>query len=258
MASRKSKTICVYSSKGGVGKTTTVLNMAGIYENVGKKVLIVDFDLANGGIALALDKGIDKTIYNLYDDLNNGRFTVIENYITKFDEYIDYLAAPKDPRQSVKIDSKYIDLIFEQAGYIYDVILIDTTHTLNEINICLLDKCDYIVYLLYNDLYNLKNMRSVINIFNDLGIKKYKVVLNNSINRDKKYYSAFDIKNVIGCNIDYIIPESFYMKNFDIYLSDREIFTLSKSTPTISSKGVEIISLLALSFISETEEKIND
>ncbi len=37
-------TVCVYNNKGGVGKTTTVINLAGALATKGKRVLAVDFD----------------------------------------------------------------------------------------------------------------------------------------------------------------------------------------------------------------------
>ena len=58
----KGMSICITSAKGGVGKTITTLNLAGLYEQLGKKVLIIDFDLASGGIAVALNIDINKTI----------------------------------------------------------------------------------------------------------------------------------------------------------------------------------------------------
>jgi cellulose biosynthesis protein BcsQ len=36
--------ICVYNNKGGIGKTTTTINLAGVFAKQGKKVLVLDFD----------------------------------------------------------------------------------------------------------------------------------------------------------------------------------------------------------------------
>ena len=43
------KIITISSVKGGVGKTTLTLNLAGIYYLMKKKVLIIDLDLYAGG-----------------------------------------------------------------------------------------------------------------------------------------------------------------------------------------------------------------
>ena len=51
----KGISICVSSAKGGVGKTFMTLNLAGIYRVLEKKVLLIYFDLASGGIATYLN-----------------------------------------------------------------------------------------------------------------------------------------------------------------------------------------------------------
>ena len=48
MLNNKGISIVVASAKGGVGKTITTLNLAGIFEVLQKKVLIIDFDLSGG------------------------------------------------------------------------------------------------------------------------------------------------------------------------------------------------------------------
>ena len=107
MISNKGKSLCIFGVSGGTGKSTLTLNLAGIFSLMNKKVLIIDFDLTGGVIALHLGKDITKTIYNFADDYNNNRFENIKNYITKYNDNIDFIAAPKDPRQANKIDNRY-------------------------------------------------------------------------------------------------------------------------------------------------------
>ena len=80
----KGKSICVYGAKGGSGKTTFILNLAGTLSNLNKRVLIIDLDLSNGAIACSLNANLTKTIYNFCDDYNNNRFDDIENYFIKY------------------------------------------------------------------------------------------------------------------------------------------------------------------------------
>ena len=108
MGVKMGKIITVTSVKGGTGKTTTLLNLAGAYSKMNKKVLIMDFDLYTGALAATLNLDIITDIYKLTDDLMNNRFDYIENYVLKYNENIDLIAAPKDPRYASKISSKYL------------------------------------------------------------------------------------------------------------------------------------------------------
>lgn len=62
------KVISVFNQKGGVGKTTTVVNLAVALANLSKKVLVVDIDpQANTTSGLGLDKyNIDSSLYDLF------------------------------------------------------------------------------------------------------------------------------------------------------------------------------------------------
>ena len=236
MASRKGKTLCISSAKGGVGKTITTLNLAGIYELISKKVLIVDLDLYGGGIATALNKPFEKSIYTMVDDINNNRYREFRDYVEQYDEYIDVLASPKDPRQALKIDPKYVEIILDKAVFNYDVVLIDTTHDLTDFNILTLDLVDKILFLVTNDPLDLKNMRSLISIFKDLDMKNYKVILNESIFPFKDYFGIYDIKNIIKANIDYVLSKDFYIKNIDTFIMNGKIITLDKRASSVFGK----------------------
>ena len=230
------KIITIFSCKGGVGKTTTLINLAGIYSLMDKKVLIMDLDLNSGGIATSLNIDVNKTIYNVVDDMGNNRFDGIENYVSKYNDKIDVLAAPKDPRDALKVDSKYIDLIIMSAMYKYDVILIDTSHNISPISLSALDKSDNTLFMVTNDPVDLKNARSMVAIFKDTEKENYKVVFNSSKDTGKDYFSLFDVKNIIKHNIDYTIDRSFYIKDIDKYVIDGKILTLDKKI-RLSRKG---------------------
>ena len=55
----------------------------------------------------------------------------------------------------------------------------------------------------------------------------YRIILNNSI-LDKSKYSKYDIKQMINHDIDYIIPNSFYIKNIDEYVMNGKIPSMEK------------------------------
>jgi MinD-like ATPase involved in chromosome partitioning or flagellar assembly len=223
----KGKSLCIYGAKGGTGKTIFTINLAGVLSNMQKKVLIIDLDLCNGGIALSLNREVNKTIYNFCDDYNNNRYEEMSTYITKYNEYIDFLAAPKDPRQANKIDSKYIDILIDKCSFMYDVILIDTTNDMNEINVFTLDKTDNILFLTTNDPLDLKNLKNFLNIMEENEIEKYRILLNDSINTEKRYFTLYDIKTILNTNIDYILSSRFYYKDIDSITLNGDIITIN-------------------------------
>ena len=249
------KIISVSSVKGGVGKTTTLLNLAGIYSLMEKRVLIIDMDLCSGGVAVTLDIKNKRDIFMMVDSMANNRFTTLKDYISVYNKYIDVLACPRDPRDASKIESKFIPIIFDAAKKEYDIILVDMNHILDEINLTVMDYSYMTLFVLINDLVDFKNMKSLLSVFKDTDKKNYLVLLNNSRDTGKDYMSMYDIRTMIGGNIDYTISRNFYIKNIDKYVMDGEILTLNKSINTFHSSDISNMKKMALDLIDDRHAK---
>ena len=255
MTLKSGKVISIASVKGGVGKTTMCLNLAGIYHLMDKKVLIIDLDLFSGGISVCLDIKNEKDIFMLIDSINNNRFTKLEDYVTKYNKNIDVLSAPKDPRQATKIASNYLSILFDIAKSSYDVILVDTSHTLDEVNLTILDNSYMSLYIITNDLVDLKNMKSLLSVFIDTDKKNYLICLNSSRDTGRDYMSMYDIRATIDSNIDYTISSNYYIKNIDKYVMSGEILTLNKKINTFHPKDVANMKKMALDLIDDRHIK---
>ena len=255
MNNQKGKIITVSSVKGGVGKTTLTLNLAGLYFLQKKKVLIIDLDLYGGGIATCLNVKNKKDIYMLIDSLSNNTQVSLADYVSKYNNGIDVLASPKDPRDVSKIESKYINKIFDMAKREYDIILVDTNHSLDEVCLVAIDASYNTAFVITNDLVDLKNTKSLLNIFKEMNKTNYKIVLNNSRDTGKDYISLFDIRNMIKDNVDFTISRNFYIRNIDKYVLNGEILTLNKGINRFYAGDIKNMQKLASALISDRLEE---
>jgi len=253
---KKGKIITITSMKGGIGKTISTLQLAIIMKKLNKSVLIVDLDLYNGDIAFSLDINVKSSIYNICDDVTNNRYKsdLLKQYISKYDEFIDILAAPKDPRQATKIDRKSLDIILRSLSNKYDVILIDTNHILDVINMVAFECSDIILDIFTNDAFDVKRTKNFISICKNMKVDNLKLILNNSLEDKKKYFSEYDIEAVIKDKIDFIIPKSFNIKGLDKYIVDGKTIEVCEKTIKSSSKDYAKLSHFALSLLENNRK----
>lgn len=117
--------ITIYSSKGGVGKTTLTLNIAHILSNSGQRVLIVDTDPQNSlsgvlGIRnhLGLSEIFDHPLEKLVQRTAKG-FDILPSGIMAIEETNDYIT------MLLQYPDQFETALRSIIGY-YDIVLIDT------------------------------------------------------------------------------------------------------------------------------------
>ena len=137
---RKVKTIAITSSLRGEGKTTTAINLATAYAQIGKKVILLDADLRKPSIHLVFGEDNSKGLSNLL-----AKQTDITNFIKKspIENLSIITAGPIPNNPSELLASKQMDSLLEELKQNYDIILFDTSPALSLIDAKIIAaKCD--------------------------------------------------------------------------------------------------------------------
>ncbi|MBQ2287992.1 MAG: ParA family protein [Lachnospiraceae bacterium] len=160
------RVIAVANQKGGVGKTTTAINLSSSLVELGKSVLTIDMDpQGNTTSGLGIDKNeVDATVYELILD----EASVDEAVTTSIMEGLDVIASNINLSgaevELISIENKEF-LLKEKIDTIkdnYDFVIIDCPPSLNLLTINAMTTADSIVVPIQCEYYALEGLSQLI------------------------------------------------------------------------------------------------
>ena len=154
------RTIAVVNQKGGVGKTTTAVNLTAALKEAGLRVLLCDFDpQANATSGFGIDKR--KTKFSVYDVIINNVPTQEAIVETKYGDVLPAtadLAGAAIELISTEYREHQLEKCLEQVKNDYDVILIDCPPSLEMLTLNGLAAADSILVPVQCEYYALEGL----------------------------------------------------------------------------------------------------
>ena len=205
------KIISIINQKGGVGKTTTVINLASALSQQGKKILVIDLDpqgnATSGG-------GINKSEinYSIYDVLI-GNVTLNKTILNSKESLFDISPANQNlaGAEIDLVDIQDREFMLKNAisflGEKYDFVLIDCPPTLNLLTVNALVAATAVLIPMQCEYYALEGLSDLVNT-----IKKVKKQLNPDIEIEGLLRTLFDKRNTLAQQVSNELSSHFGSK----------------------------------------------
>jgi len=200
------KIISIINQKGGVGKTTTVINLAAGLSMKGKKILVIDLDPqgnATTGLGLSNTASSDTTIYSVLNG-NKKISEVIKN--TDF-ENLDLITSnvdlsglevetAGDSRRAFKLKDELTSILNDSRAS-YDYILIDCPPSLSLLTIMALVASDALVVPLQTEFFALEGLTQLMKT-----IERIKNNLNPELSIRGILLTMYDRRNKLSGEVE--------------------------------------------------------
>jgi chromosome partitioning protein len=208
------RVLAITNQKGGVGKTTSAVNLAASLSSLGQRVLLIDLDpQGNATTASGIDKqGLTKTVYHLLLRTASAADVGVRSPEGGY----DLLPANRD------LAGAEVELVqekereFRLRGSLeviaddYDFILIDCPPALNLLTVNALTAADAVFIPMQCEYFAIEGLADLVNT-----IKKIKARLNPGLVIDGVARVMFDSRNTLAQNVSDQLKAHFGAKVFD-------------------------------------------
>lgn len=186
------RTIMITSSGPGEGKSTTTANMAIVFAQQGKRVLLIDADMRKPTVHYTFSLNNTFGLTNILARQMNIAEAVKPSLV----EGLDILTSgPIPPNPAELLSSKAMKQFYEDACMEYDLVIFDTPPVLAVTDaVVLANQCDGTILVVSSGKTEIESAQKTKELLASAQAKMLGVVLNNKAMKNNEYYYYYGTK----------------------------------------------------------------